>query len=90
MKSKDEWRISLRPRRKRAFGVCIVALGLCAAIPINVPGKRSNDPPARYVDAAVTHSGDGLSWTTAWKTISEAAAAELSPGTVVHIRPGIY
>ncbi len=47
-------------------------------------------PPARYVDASVAQSGDGLSWDTAWKKISEAAKADLLPGTVVHIRPGKY
>ncbi len=44
----------------------------------------------RYVDASVADSGDGLTWATAWKTISEAAEAALLPGTVVHIRPGVY
>lgn len=55
------------------------------------PATSTNaDSPARYVNAAATESGDGLSWTTAWQTISEAATADLPPGTVIHIGPGIY
>lgn len=43
-----------------------------------------------YVDGSVLTSGNGLSWSTAWKTISEATFANLLPGDVVHIKNGIY
>lgn len=43
-----------------------------------------------YVDAAVSSSGDGLSWGTAKKTITEAANLPLKPGEQVLIRPGNY
>lgn len=69
--------------------LCLAALVICATLSQALVGAVDG-PPARYVDAAVAHSGDGLSWATAWKTISEAAGADLPPGTVVHIRPGTY
>jgi hypothetical protein len=43
-----------------------------------------------YVDAAVSSSGDGLSWGTAKKTITEAANLPLKPGEQVLIRAGNY
>jgi hypothetical protein len=43
-----------------------------------------------YVDASVSSSGNGLSWGTAFKTLSEATNASLQPGTTVLIKPGIY
>jgi hypothetical protein len=43
-----------------------------------------------YVDAAVSSSGDGLSWGTAKKTITEAANLPLKPGEQVLIRPATY
>ncbi len=70
------------------FGVLLsLIVGLtCNPLPVVAQGE----PPERYVDATVAQSGDGLSWDTAWKTLSAAADASLPPGTVVHIRPGIY
>lgn len=43
-----------------------------------------------YVDAAVSSSGDGQSWATAKKTISEATNLNLNPGDIVYIKPGTY
>ncbi len=43
-----------------------------------------------YVDSSVGSSGDGLSWSTAWKTINEAAWSGLLPGDVVWVKAGIY
>jgi parallel beta-helix repeat protein len=43
-----------------------------------------------YVDGAVSSSGDGQSWATAKKTVSEAANLNLNPGEIVYIRPGTY
>lgn len=43
-----------------------------------------------YVDAAVTSSGNGLSWATAKKTIREATNLALKPGEQVWIKPGTY
>lgn len=43
-----------------------------------------------YVDAAVGSSGDGLSWATAKKTITEATNLPLKPGEKVLIRAGTY
>jgi len=43
-----------------------------------------------YVDAARPSSGDGLSWATAKKTITEAANLSLKPGEQVWIKPGTY
>lgn len=43
-----------------------------------------------YVDSSVPVSGDGLSWATAFRTISEAVTADPGPGMNVFIKPGIY
>lgn len=43
-----------------------------------------------YVDAARPASGDGLSWTTAFKTIQEAANIPPKAGEKVLIKPGTY
>jgi hypothetical protein len=43
-----------------------------------------------YVDAARLTSGNGLSWGTAFKTITEAANLSLKPGEKVLIKPGNY
>ncbi len=43
-----------------------------------------------YVDGSVSSSGDGLSWATAFKTISEAVSLSLSGGDAVYIQPGLY
>ncbi len=43
-----------------------------------------------YVDASVTVSGSGLSWATAFKTITEAANLPLKTGEQVLIKPGTY
>ncbi len=43
-----------------------------------------------YVDAAVSPSGNGLSWATALSKISEATNKPLLPGDNVLIKPGIY
>ena len=43
-----------------------------------------------YVDASVASSGSGLSWGTAFKTITEAANLALKPGEKVLIKPGTY
>jgi hypothetical protein len=58
-----------------------------SAAPVDAP---RDDVEHRYVDASQADSGDGLSWATAWQTLSEAAQAPLAPGTIVHIAPGIY
>lgn len=47
-------------------------------------------PPAYFVDSAVSASGDGLSAATAFKTIKEALESPLEPGSVVAIVPGTY
>lgn len=49
------------------------------------------NPPGtvRYVDAGVSESKDGLSWDTAFKTISEANAAAVAGDTIL-IRAGEY
>ena len=44
---------------------------------------------ALYVDAAVAASGDGSSWQTAFKTISEAVRVAI-PGGTVTVAPGTY
>jgi hypothetical protein len=43
-----------------------------------------------YVDAAVGASGNGLSWATALKKISEATNKPLAPGDKVLIKPASY
>ena len=43
-----------------------------------------------YVDASKAVSGNGRSWSTAFRSISEATALEPSAGSVVFIKPGIY
>jgi len=43
-----------------------------------------------YVDASVISSGDGLSWQTAWKHISNATQHSLLPGDVIWIKDGTY
>lgn len=43
-----------------------------------------------YVDGSVSTSGNGLSWATAWKTITEATQTNLLPGDVVYIKNGTY
>lgn len=43
-----------------------------------------------YVDAGRPVSGNGLSWRTAFKTISEAADIVPQPGKLVLIKPGVY
>jgi subtilisin-like proprotein convertase family protein len=43
-----------------------------------------------YVDASRPASGNGRSWATAFRTISEAASQEPPAGSVVFIKPGIY
>jgi hypothetical protein len=43
-----------------------------------------------YVDAAASPGGDGLSWGTAFQTITAAANAALDRGDHVTIRPGTY
>jgi hypothetical protein len=43
-----------------------------------------------YVDSSVPVSGDGLSWSSAYSSISEACAQAPSPGTKVFIKPGTY
>ena len=43
-----------------------------------------------YVDGAVGSSGDGLSWATALKKISEATNKPLEQGSRVYIKPGFY
>jgi hypothetical protein len=43
-----------------------------------------------YVDAALPFSGNGRSWPTAFKTISEAASASPGAGSVVFVKPGEY
>jgi hypothetical protein len=43
-----------------------------------------------YVDAARPASGNGLSWATAFKTITEATNVSLKPGEHVLIKPGTY
>jgi len=64
----------------------VLALLLPASPALGKPDSATN----YYVDAAMSASGDGLSWATAFKTIGEAAQANLQPGTIVWIRPGIY
>jgi subtilisin-like proprotein convertase family protein len=43
-----------------------------------------------YVDASRPVSGNGRSWATAFRSISEAASKEPPAGSVVFIKPGIY
>jgi hypothetical protein len=43
-----------------------------------------------YVDAAVSSSGNGLSWATALKKISESTNKALAAGDKVLIKPGTY
>lgn len=43
-----------------------------------------------YVDGSVAVSGSGLSWATAFKTITEAANLALKPGEKVLIKPNTY
>ena len=43
-----------------------------------------------YVDGTVASSGDGQSWSAAYKTISEALAEDLKGGDQVLIKPGTY
>lgn len=43
-----------------------------------------------YVDASRPVSGNGRSWATAFKTISEAASLEPSAGKLVLVKPGTY
>lgn len=47
-------------------------------------------PPVYYVDAAVPASGNGSSWSQAFKTIGEAAAQPLAPGSIIWVKPGTY
>jgi len=56
-----------------------------------VDGSIAPEPTTTYyVDAAVGASGNGLSWETALKKISEATNKPLSPGDNVLIKPGSY
>jgi predicted outer membrane repeat protein/VCBS repeat-containing protein len=43
-----------------------------------------------YVNAAVSRSGDGLSWAGAFKTLREALDASLSPGGQIWVAGGSY
>lgn len=43
-----------------------------------------------YVDAKVAQSGDGTSWTQAWKTFSDITYSALQPGDTVNISGGTY
>jgi len=43
-----------------------------------------------YVDSNISSSGDGLTWGSAIKTITEAVDKNLIPGDLVFIKPGIY
>lgn len=43
-----------------------------------------------YVDGSVSTTGNGLSWATAWKTISEATSFNLQAGDCVYIKNGTY
>jgi hypothetical protein len=52
--------------------------------------EGSNTFHTYYVDAARPSSGDGLSWSTAFKTITEAANIPPKAGEQVQIKPGTY
>ncbi|MBC8012010.1 MAG: right-handed parallel beta-helix repeat-containing protein, partial [Burkholderiales bacterium] len=49
-------------------------------------------PPATilYVNAAAAASGDGFTWSTAFKTIHEACAVAVAPGAQIWVAPGTY
>ena len=56
-------------------------------------GSVSNNgeqPVTYYVDAAVSSSGNGLSWATALKTIHEATNKTLYPADNILVKPGSY
>ncbi|MBW6460262.1 MAG: hypothetical protein K0B08_06770 [Bacteroidales bacterium] len=56
-----------------------------------IDGSISPKPLVHYyVDGAVGSSGDGLSWATALKKISEATNKPLEQGSRVFIKPGLY
>lgn len=75
-------------------GIPLLALGGAALLLLgsNLWAVASPEvaPPIYYVDAAVTASGDGSSWDTAFKTIGEATAQTLQPGSIIWVRPGTY
>lgn len=43
----------------------------------------------RYVDKNVTTSGNGQTWTTAWKTFNDIVWDQLTPGSTLYISGGI-
>lgn len=47
-------------------------------------------PSTYYVDAHVATSGNGLSWSQAFKTIREATSKTLPSGSIIWVKPGIY
>lgn len=75
-------------------GIPLLALGGAALLLLgsNLWAVASPEvtPPIYYVDAAVTASGDGSSWDKAFKTIGEATAQTLQPGSIIWVRPGTY
>lgn len=71
----------------------LLAAGIIYPYPYTLPPHSthaSNGGQTYYVDSQVDQSGDGTSWSTAWKTIAEATHADLTPGTTVLIQPGTY
>jgi len=51
---------------------------------------HQKSPNEFFVDGSVSSSGNGLSWATAWKTITEANSYDLQPGNIVWIKNGTY
>ncbi|MBN1260035.1 MAG: right-handed parallel beta-helix repeat-containing protein [Anaerolineae bacterium] len=68
----------------------VVSLAAVRSAAASLPAEAVQDPSVYYVDAAVVASGNGQSWAAAFKTIGEALAQPLEPGSIVWIRPGVY
>jgi len=64
----------------------VLSLGIVA---VPMAGTVEASPADLYVDASVTTSGDGTSWDTAFKTISEGIA-EAGTGDTINVAAGLY
>lgn len=72
-------------------GCSFVTIGLVEIIPTYDQGSAGPMPRTNYfVDATKPAGGDGLSWATAFNTITSAANAALDRGDHVTIKPGTY
>ncbi len=83
-----------RWNRVLQVGTFVLVLGAIVLLATNIKFSAGASleaaPPIYYVDAAVDASGDGSSWEEAFKTINEATAKPLEPGSILWVRPGTY